>query len=54
MVAGSTQRTVRAYGPPPDSSVPGCEPPPADPEITAQFASSVNPDGAIVHATKLS
>lgn len=44
------ESVVRAYGPPPDSAIPGCEPPLAPPAIAAQFAVKVEPDRATLKA----
>ncbi len=42
------ESAVRAYGPSPDPSI--CPPPKAAPTIAAQYATSVDPDGATVKA----
>ena len=41
---------LAAYGPPPDPSVPGCEPPERPPAISDQFATAVGQGGATLRA----
>ena len=47
---GEGESFLRAYGPPPDPDVEGCEPPDVPPEIEDQYASAVGTDGATVRA----
>lgn len=46
----ATPSFLRAYGPPPDPSIEGCEQPGVAPEIAAQYAASVGTDSAAVEA----
>ncbi len=41
---------VRAYGPQPDPTIPGCEPPEVPPSIEDQYAASVSTEGAVLKA----
>jgi hypothetical protein len=41
---------IADYGPRPDSTIPGCEPPKIAPTIEAQYAPSVSTDGAVLEA----
>ena len=47
---GSGEEFIRAYGPPPDPHLPGCEAPIIAPTITDQYATSVNTVGAVLGA----
>lgn len=49
-INGVKEEYVRAYGPAPDSSIPGCEPPAREPTITDQYAVSATADSAVVKA----
>ena len=49
-VANASNSYVRAYGPPPNPTLPGCEPPEVAPEINAQYATGAEATSATLKA----